>query len=67
VQNYFGPPVTSGVYSGGTISIPMTSTTIVPPVGTGYGTYFHTDIYFGAFILTSPPVVPIELRFPPRR
>ena len=63
VQNYFGPPVTSGVYLGGTISIPMTSTTIVAPVGTGYLTYFHTTTQFGSFILLTvnsgpaPPTV----------
>ena len=57
VQNYFGSPVTSGVYSGGTISIPMNSTTIVAPVGTGYKTYFHTTRVFGSFILTLRDVV----------
>jgi hypothetical protein len=32
-QNFFGPPVVSGVYAGGTITLPMTGLTPAVPVG----------------------------------
>ena len=32
-QNFFGPPVLSGVYAGGTITLPMTGLTPAVPVG----------------------------------
>lgn len=54
-QNIFGSPIATGTYNGTSISIPMTSTTIAPVVGTishvDYST--HTPSEFGAFVLLS--------------
>ncbi|MGH9900681.1 MAG: SBBP repeat-containing protein [Pyrinomonadaceae bacterium] len=33
VQNYFGTPVVSGTYGGGTVTVPMTGLTVADPVG----------------------------------
>jgi hypothetical protein len=64
VQNFFGSPVASGTYAGGTINIPMTSTTAAQPAGNAPVPYVHTPQQFGAFIVLSqaavgnqPPVV----------
>ena len=43
-QNFYGPVVASGVYSGGTVSIPMTGLTPAPP---------HTAPQFGTFVVMS--------------
>lgn len=60
VENIFGSPIATGTYSGSNISIPMTSTTITPTVGTidhaDYDT--HTPSEFGAFVLLSTPASP---------
>ena len=32
-QNFFGSPIVTGVYTGGTISLPMTGTAVAQPVG----------------------------------
>ena len=32
-QDYFGPPVASGIYDGGPVSVPMTGLTVAAPVG----------------------------------
>ncbi|MGA7991389.1 MAG: PKD domain-containing protein, partial [Thermoanaerobaculia bacterium] len=57
-QNYFGPPVLSGVYGGGTITLPMTGLTPATPVG---GTAQPaTGPEFNAFVLrTLPPPPPV--------
>ncbi len=51
VQNFFGAPVVSGVYNGGTVSIPMTNTTKMAPVGRPAPP--HTSPDFGAFVIFS--------------
>ena len=53
-QNYDGPPVTTGVYMGGTISIPMAD--VNAPVSIPWGTPDreppkHTPRQFGAFVV----------------
>ncbi|MEK7116901.1 MAG: peptidoglycan-binding protein [Patescibacteria group bacterium] len=51
VQNYFGSPVLTGIYSGQPISIPMTGLAIYSPVGTLANMPIHTAPEFGAFVL----------------
>ena len=53
VQNYFGPPIASGTYSGVPISIPMTGTACAQPAGNAPIAWTHTTAQFGAFILIS--------------
>ena len=62
-QNFFGPPIVTGTYAGGTVSIPMTSTLMVPPVGIT-PLYFHTSSEFGAFVVVPPGVVPGSIGSP---
>jgi hypothetical protein len=49
-ENYLGPPVLVGTYSGGSISIPMTGTTVHAPIGLGWA---PTTVrpQFGAFVV----------------
>lgn len=62
-QNFYGSPVVSGTYSGGMVSIPMTSTTKSAP--DGLGTPAHTLPLFGTFVVMAPgaanPVVGVVL------
>ena len=51
-QNFFGSPVLSGVYSGGTINIPMTGTTMAQTIG--LTTPAHTSEQFGVFVVMVP-------------
>jgi hypothetical protein len=52
VQDIFGPPVLSGVYSGALLTLPMTGVT--PPPAPGRGPAPVTGPYFNAFLLTRP-------------
>jgi hypothetical protein len=57
VQNWFGAPTLSGTYGGGSISIPMTGVTPVPPIsGWAAGVPDVTGPEFNAFVVlrTSP-------------
>ena len=49
-QDFFGPPVASGVYAGGTIPLPMTGLTVATPVG-GAITPPATGPEFNAFVV----------------
>ncbi len=51
-QNFYGPPVAGGTYSGGTIAIPMTGLTKATPVG--FATPAHTAPQFGTFVVVVP-------------
>ena len=53
-QNFYGPAVTSGTYSGGTIAISMTGLTKATPVG--FAAPAHTAPLFGTFVLMVPGV-----------
>lgn len=60
VQNYFGAPVDSGIYAGGSISFrmpgstaPITAPRSVPSERPGTSLPVHTNNDFGVFILTS--------------
>jgi hypothetical protein len=50
-ENYYGPPVASGTYTGTPITIPMTGLTIATPNGTVPTLPTHTAPQFGAFVL----------------
>jgi hypothetical protein len=55
-QNFYGNPIVSATYSGGTISIPMTGLTKASP--NGFSTPAHTAPQFGVFVvmLAGPPL-----------
>jgi len=50
-QNYYGPVVASGVYSGNPITIPMTGLSAARPNGTVPQQPPHTAPVFGTFVL----------------
>src|SRR5690606_4367227 len=50
VQNFFGSPVASGTYSGGTVVIPMTGRTTAVPAGRSRIPE-HPPAEFGAFVV----------------
>lgn len=61
-QNYLGTPIATGVYTGGNITIPMTSTAVYPAVGNLFFAPVHTSKEFGVFVIrkqggstTQPP------------
>lgn len=73
-QNFFGPPVASGVYNGGTIRLPMAGLSVAAPVG--WSTPPPTGPEFNAFVLlktsgatppapTPPPPTPTPPPPPP--
>ncbi len=68
-QNFFGPPVASGVYGGGSITIPMTGLTAAPVIGNAPIQPGHTSAEFGAFVLlplgVAPPPPPPPAPPPP--
>lgn len=53
VENYFGPPVASGTYAGGTIAIPMADVEVAQPAGIpgGIEASERTTGAFGAYVL----------------
>lgn len=51
-QNFFGSPVASGTYSGGTVSIPMTGLSKATPVG--FAAPAHTAPLYGTFVVMVP-------------
>lgn len=59
-QNYFGPPVTSGIYNGSPATVVMTGLTPVLPVGNVPRLPTHAAPEFAAFIVvpTTPATVP---------
>lgn len=62
VQNFFGTPVTTGVYTGSPIIVPMTSTTVTQPVGIAAPA--HTSSEFGAFVLIGGEINPTPTPIP---
>jgi len=50
-QDYFGAPVASGTYAGGSISIPMASLTVARPSGWNGAMIQSSSPDFGAFVL----------------
>jgi hypothetical protein len=51
VQRYFDPPVASGTYGGGTISVPLQAVTPVAPLGGGTYAAPNTGTQFQAFVV----------------
>jgi uncharacterized repeat protein (TIGR01451 family) len=74
-QDIFGEPVATGVYTGGTISLPLSGLTVAPPVGNVPVMPQHTAPQFAVFVLTrsgtsappppAPPPVPPPAPSPP--
>lgn len=56
-ENLFGDPVETGVYSGGTINVPMELTEVRQPQGNYPVALIHTTSEFGAYLLTSTPLI----------
>lgn len=52
VQNYFGAPIMSGIYKGGTLRVPLTKGEVAPPVGYDF-TPASTAPEFNVFVLSS--------------
>jgi hypothetical protein len=50
-QNFYGTPVLTGTYTGGTISIPMTTGTLPPRIGNDPRATAHTQRDLGTFVL----------------
>jgi len=50
-QNFYGAPVTTGIYKGGAVNIPMSNLTLAPPEGTVPTQPRHTAPEFDVFIL----------------
>ncbi len=54
--NYFAGPVLSGIYAGGTISLPMTNQTLaVDPYYANPGGFYNTTTNFNAFVVMKAP------------
>jgi hypothetical protein len=51
VQNFFGPPVCTGLYQGGPLEIPMTGLAVAAPNGQVPTPPKHSAPEFGAFVL----------------
>jgi len=54
VQDFFGAPVLSGTYAGGTVDVPMAGVTPVAPIGGSPTSPPQTGPDFGVFVVTSP-------------
>ncbi len=50
-QNFYGPPVATGLYQGGSVTIPMTGTAVSQLVGVAEVALLHTPVRFGSFIV----------------
>lgn len=50
-QNFYAAPVVTGVYQGGTVSIPMTGLTVVPAIGNVPKQPKHTGPEFAVFVV----------------
>ena len=50
-QNFYGAPVLSGTYAGGTVSVPLTGGTLPAPVGNDTRGQTHTAIACGTFVV----------------
>lgn len=51
-QNYFGPPVATGIFTGSPVSIPMNLTAMSAPVGNVPTVPTHTAPLFGVFVVS---------------
>jgi hypothetical protein len=51
VQNYFGAPVASGTYTGGTISVPTTATVVATPIDAARRKVAHTPKSYNVWVV----------------
>lgn len=58
-QDFFGAPVASGTYHGGTVSVPMTNLRLEPPLGLGYAPP-STFPEFNAFVVLAAGKYPVQ-------
>ena len=59
-QNYFAPPVVSGTYNGGQVTLPMTGLEPAQPIGSGWiEPSEYTGPGFNVFVLAKTGTVPI--------
>jgi hypothetical protein len=63
-QNFFGPPVRSGIYNGGGVSLPMTGLSVATPVG--WSAPPATGPEFNAFILLTTSAAQLQPTLPRR-
>jgi hypothetical protein len=61
-ENFYGPPVASGAYSGGTIAIPMTGLTKATPIG--FAAPAHTAPLYGIFVVMVPGAASVSVAPP---
>lgn len=59
-QNFYGGPVASGTYTGGTVNVPMILTSVAVPVGNVTVPPVHTPPEFGAFVLLKTSGIPAQ-------
>jgi PKD repeat protein len=55
-QDFFGPPVLSGVYPGGSLTLPMTGLTVAAPIGAAAPAPTGPD--FNVFVVLTPSALP---------
>ena len=61
-QNFYGPPVAQGIYTGSSVSIPMTGLAKAEPHGfDGFDHPAHTGPLFGTFIVMPASSLPIPV------
>jgi hypothetical protein len=58
VQNYYGTPILSGTYSGGSVSVSMAAQTPPTPIGRSYITPDSTGTKFHAYVVVKIPTSP---------
>jgi hypothetical protein len=55
VQDFYGPPVVTGTYSGGALSLPMAGITAAAPLGRSYSSPAVTGPTFQVFVVMRTP------------
>jgi len=59
-QNYYGTPIASGTYTGGTVSIPLTGKSLPAVIGNDPRQYHHTSSEFNVFVVVSGSYAPCQ-------
>ena len=66
VQNFFGRPLVTGTYAGGSVTVPVASSVSSTPVGMPVHRV-HTTGEFGAFVVLPAGAAPVRTGFPARK